>query len=443
MSFFSNSNNNNKEFLPAALEILERPPSPLGRILAIAIGSFFLLLIFWSTFGKVDVIVTGQGKIIPSGQVKTIQPFESGVVTAINVVDGQHVEKGQVLVELDPTDTSANVQNLKSQLHTALLDNAVAKALIAGTPYDLAFYQEDLSESQILEAQSQVEAMYNSYQSSLRELDAQEIRLQSELSTNAVNMQKMSELIPILEKRTKNSGTLLSQDRVRSDDRLALAQQLVETSAQIDALEQTNNQIIATIEQVKATREKAMADFESQQLTRIRETRSNIDELQFKLSAESQRDEYRKLIAPVSGFVDQLTVHTLGGVVQPGEVVMNIVPDLEKKEIEAYVLNKDIGFIEVGDPVEIKLEAFPFTRYGVLDGRLTKISNDAVAQEGLGLVYKVNALIETNQKAIEESGIVVGAGMNTTIEIQSDRRRVISYFISPVLRYKDEAIRER
>ena len=434
---------NNEEFLPAALEILESPPSPLGRALIITIGALFTALVVWACLGKVDVIISGQGKIIPAGHVKTIQPFESGVVAAIHVIDGQQVKAGQLLIELDPTDTVASIDNLGEQLEEARLDLAVARALLGSNPTLTFEAPQNVEASKIVAAQSQMLAIQNSHQAALQEFDAETSRLRAQLSAIDVEVQKINDSLPILADRLAAAGTLLTRDAMRQDDRLVLEQSLIEMRATQDGHQQSRLQLEAAIQVAQAQKKQHQSNFIATHRTAERDARGSIQDLESQITTVARRNQYRSLVAPVSGFVDRLTIHTIGGVLTAGEPVMNIVPSDSQQEIEAYILNKDIGFVSIGNPAEIKLEAFPFTRHGVLDGTVTAVSNDAISHDQFGLVYKVPPTITTPAKGLIENNITVGPGMNVTLEILTEQRRIIDYFISPLLRYKDEAIRER
>lgn len=437
------SSTRDEEFLPAALEILESPPSPLGRILMFTIIGFFGILILWSWASKVDVVIVGQGRVVPSGYVKTVQAFETGVVTKIHVADGQYVNAGQVLVELDPTETTASVDSLKSQLADFELNLAVSMALLSADPLTLFIPPEGANEGRILSAKLQLKEMHSTHLAELQELDAEKSRIEAQLKSLTIEMQRVSETLPILESRVAAAGTLLARDSIRQDERLSLKQALIELRSSYDTFNQSQLQLKSEMDVISAQKTQAISNFMSYHRAAEREARLHIYELKNQISAESRRNEYRFLKAPVAGFVDQLQTHTVGGVLGAGEIVLNIVPTNNRQEIDAFILNKDIGFINNGDAVEIKLEAFPFTKYGVVDGKVTNISNDAFAHDQLGLVYKVTIIITTPLDVVEKSGIMISPGMNATVEVISEKRRIIDYFISPLLRYKDEAIRER
>lgn len=433
----------NEDFLPAALEILETPPSPIGRILSIFIGFMFVAVIVWAILGKVDVIVTGQGKIVPLGQVKTVQAPETGVAVAINVTDGMQVIAGQTLLELDPAETISSLATFQEQLEEALLDLASAEALLTNDPKISFAAPSEVSSEKTALAIDQTLSIFDAHQATLLELSEERERLASDLIALKIEIEKISDTLPIVEARLAASGSLLKRDAISEDTKLSLKQVHIEMLSAKNTHLNSVERMEAAMRSIDAREQRIASSFEAEQKTRVRETQNRISELNNLKTLEEKRHLYRSLKSPVDGFVDQLSVHTIGGVVNAGDTVMHIVPSNVSKEIEAFILNKDVGFVAAGDPVEIKLEAYPFTKYGVLEGKVLSVSNDAIAHEQFGLVYKVRARITTVPEQINKVGISVAPGMNATLEILTEQRRIIEYFISPLLRYKDEAIRER
>lgn len=150
-----------------------------------------------------------------------------------------------------------------------------------------------------------------------------------------------------------------------------------------------------------------------------------------------------RLAAPVDGIVQQLAIHTIGGVVTPAQPLMVIVPESQKLEIEAMVLNKDIGFVSANQPAEIKLEAFPFTKYGIIDGTVSQVSSDAIQDEKQGLVYAARIAMTQSSINVDGKQVNLSPGMAVTTEIKTGKRRIIEYLLGPVLQYRQESLRER
>jgi hemolysin D len=365
------------------------------------------------------------------------------VVTRIHVIDGQFVKEGQVLLELDPTDTNASVNNLKAQLEAAQVDLAVATALLADAPPNAFNAPDGINASKVDSAKKEMLSIHLGQTATIQEISAERARLTAQLSGIEIEVQKINDTLPVLESRVAAAGTLLARDAMRQDDRLSLQQSIIELQAARKNLAQSRLQILASLDGLAAQEQKATAGFFGAQSVARRDAESRKNALENQVKSELRRNQYRYLVAPVAGYVDQLTIHTLGGVLSAGQPIMNIVPKDSRKEIEAYILNKDIGFIRVGDVAEIKLDAFPFTKFGVLEGSVETVSKDAATVDQLDLVYKMSVVLTTPQSNLDDRQIEVTPGMNVAVEVITEKRRIIDYFISPLLRYKDEAIRER
>lgn len=431
------------EFLPAALEVLEKPPAPLGRIIALVMSVFFLLLIVWSYWGTVDIVVVAEGQTFPTGKAKVLQPLETGVVRAIHIEDGQKVKEGELLLELDPTETAANLENLQVQLIQAKVEAALGEAMLregrvadlslpTNAPDDLVRNSKVLlkdSAARLTSSLQSIEAQIEQNKAALRAADIDEIRFKKTL--------------PLIEERLAGLEGLLAKKLTEKPLVLELKREVLEMRSQLQALTETRAQRQAAIAALVAKRAEVTATYRSGAADRRQKALSEIASIEQSLRKENQRQLYRNLTAPVEGYVDKLTIHTIGAVVETGQQLLAIVPSDTPLEIEAAILNKDIGFVEVGQQAEIKLEAFPFTRYGVLHGKVKSLSNDAIIHEQLGPIYKAKVALDTQAITVAGKEIPLTPGMKTSVEIKTGKRKIIEFFLSPLLRYKDEAIRER
>lgn len=432
------------EFLPAAVEILETPASPAGRITTMLLCLFLLIAGVWSYFGQIDIVAVAQGKIVPSGRTKIIQPFETGIVLAIRVEDGQTVKAGDVLVELDPTSTAADRDRLIAEVMTARLDIARLRGAIAaksptekflppmGADPAAALVQQSLLSSQLLEQQAR-----------LRSLDREKDRQEANAAAISSEIKKHETTLPLIRERVAARESLTEQGMFPRIEFLKLKEELIRAEQDlINALARLTESraAIASIEQQRA---QVAAQFTRDRLTELATAEQKAGSLEQELIKAQQRQGQQQLIAPVDGIVQQLAIHTIGGVVTPAQPLMVIVPESQKLEIEALLLNKDIGFVSAGQEAEIKLEAFPFTKYGFIDGTVSHVSSDAIQDEKQGLVYA--ARIAMTQSAIKVDGKLVNLspGMAVTTEIKTGKRRIIEYLLGPVLQYRQESLRER
>ena len=224
---------------------------------------------------------------------------------------------------------------------------------------------------------------------------------------------------------------------------LELEEQRIEQQQELAALKSRTDQVEASIREAREQRVALDAEFRGRLLTKLAETERRIDQLQQERVKASQRRDLKRMTAPVGGVVQQLAVHTIGGVVTPAQELMKIVPESESLEVEAWVLNKDIGFVQEGQAAEVKIETFPFTRYGTIDAEMLDVSNDAITDEHKGLVYAARVLMKDSVIRVGEKLVNLTPGMAVTVEVKTGKRRLIEFILSPLLRYKSESLGER
>jgi len=433
------------EFLPAALEIMEKPPSPGLRWLLLILCSLFAIALVWACFGRVDTVAVATGKVIPSANVKIIQPIEIGAVRAIHVRNGQRVKRGELLIELDPTLAGADDAQAVQGLLSAQLVQARNDALLAylttgriayapppGTPPETARIQDRFVRTAIAE--------YEAQKASLTESRAQSM---AELAAADAEIAKLRKTLPLVDQQLEGRRKLTEQGYFSKLKLLEYEQLRVE-----------HIQNIAVQESAAAKARASIADLEAQ-ILRLRETfgKTAFTELSEAVdkgsvaSAEirktARRRQYQELRSPVDGVVQQLAVNTIGGVVQPAQALMVVVPSAAEVEVEAQILNRDIGFIREGQSVRVKLEAFPFTDYGLIEGEVVSISRDAIQDEKRGLIYSVRVRLKQRTIRIAGQDRLIGPGLAVQAEIKTGRRRIIQYLLSPIAQTLDEAGRER
>jgi hemolysin D len=455
------------EFLPAALEIVETPASPVGRAIAAAIILFFAAAILWATLGRVDVIATAPGKIVPSGRSKVVQPFATGVVRAIDVRDGEEVQAGQVLVELDPTMDDAERDRLAAELLAARLDAARLKAAIQpGEDAAARFVPPAGASAQQIELQqtllvSQVEEQ----RAKLANLDRQIAQNTDNRAAVAATVQKLIVAIPLLRQRAEARKYLADKQVGSKLQYLEVEQDLVEHEQELQVQQARLAEAGAGLAALGEQRHQTEAEYFRSTLADLSQAEEKAASLQQELVKAREQARLQTLTAPVAGTVQQLAVHTVGGVVTPAEALMVIVPADSHLEIEAMVSNRDIGFVHAGEPAEIKVDTFNFTRYGLLHGEVTNISQDAITRDkapekqdsdaGVGaladssepkgqeLVYAARVSLDRTAMPIDGKMVKLSPGMAVTVEIKTGSRRVIGYLLSPLLRYQQAALRER
>ena len=446
------------DFLPAALEIVQRPPSPAGRALAWSLMGFFSIALAWACFGEVDIVATAQGKVIPSGRVKRIQPLEIGVVRRIRVHEGQHVRAGEPLIELDPTEARADLDRLERELLTAQLDEARFRRLarwseVPPAETEVSAPAGSLALPPALQARADFEAVqlqqrqlaseWSEHQARLAALDDTVASRRAQLAATRSEVKKLEATLPLVTRRADSLASLAKKKLVAEQNWLELEEQRVGQQEELAALKNRAVEVAASLREATRQRQALEAGFRRQVLERLAETGRRIEQLRQERLKARQRERRQRLLAPVAGVVQQLAVHTIGAVVTPAQELMRIVPQGDVLEVEAWVLNRDIGFVEAGQAAEVKVEAFPFTRYGVIDGSIVAVSGDAVTDERLGLVYAARVRLRQSAIRVGERMVELSPGMAVTVELKTGRRRLIEFILSPLLRYRDESLGER
>jgi hemolysin D len=432
------------EFLPAALEVTETPASPLGRTILWALIGLLGVALVWSIVGRLDVVAVAPGKIVPSDRVKLIQPSELGVVRAIHVRDGQQVKAGQLLVELDPTMAGADDAQASRGLMAAAIDRARAQALLghvegrgsalvlpAGTPADVEAAQRALVRTQI----SEYEARRSALAQQRREHEAERAAALAEQA-------KMAETLPLLQQQVAAHSQLAEKGFGSKLKLLAMQEEELERRRNIEVHAAVAARASAAMARIDREVAQLRAEFARDAAKSLAEGQDNVSLRTEEIIKTQRRQALMRLTAPVDGTVQQLAVHTPGGVVQPAEQLMLIVPADGGIHVEAKVLNKDIGFVKEGQPVRIKVEAFPYTEHGIVEGTVARIGRDSETDESLGLVYPVRVAIRADEPAAALSRQLM-PGMAVQAEVVTDRRRVIEYLLSPIERTVRTAGRER
>jgi hemolysin D len=453
-------------FLPAALEIVETPPSPIGRSIGAAIVTLFVIALIWAIFGHVDIVASASGKIVPSGRVKLIQPFETGVIRAIHVHDGQSVKAGDMLIELDPTMTEAEQEHIRSDLVAAQLDVARLRAALSDSDNPQSQFHPPVGASQPLVAMQRqfLTRQTEEYRAKLSSLDRQREQKEAERDTIAATISKLEADEPIIKQRVDIRKTLADRELGSKLTYLEILQLLTEnerdTAIQQSRLDEANAALAAVIE----TRAQAVAEFHRTLFGDLAEAERKAAGLSGDLSRAEQRTKLQLLTAPVDGVVQQLSVHTVGGVVTPAQQLAVIVPSDATLEVEAMISNRDIGFVHTGQSAQIKVDTFNFTRYGLLHGRVLNVSQDAIVRDAASdktrdrsvdagstssepkdqqLSYAARVSLDRTKIAVEDTVANLSPGMAVTVEVKTGSRRIISYLLSPLLKYQQEALRER
>jgi hemolysin D len=419
--------------------------------------SLFAIGLLWSVIGKLDVVAVASGKTLPAAKVKLIQPIEIGTVRAIHVRNGQHVRKGELLIELDPTVAGAEEAQASRDLLSARIAEARGDALLAhldgrpavfhapqGTPRSVGATQDALIRSAVAEHEAQ--------RASLQQTRAER---SAELDGTMAEVRKLRETLPLVDQQLEARRALASRGHFSKLKLLEYEQLRIEHLRNIDVQESSAGKSRAAIANVDAQLRQLREEFGRKAASDLATAQDESGVRSEQLHKSERRSLYQKIRSPVDGIVQQLAVHTVGGVVQPAQPLMMIVPDGSEVEVEAQILNRDIGFVREGQQVRVKLEAFPFTQYGLVEGVIETISRDAVQQEpaagsgaegkakGEGLVYSARIRLKRGWIGVGGRRRPIGPGLAVQAEVKTGERRIIQYLLSPLTRTMDEAGRER
>ena len=429
------------EFLPAVLEIQQAPPSPIGRAIIWTILAAFTAGALWTTFGRIDIVATAQGKIIPSGYSKVIQPYEAGVIAAIHAQDGQAVRRGDVLIELDSTLNVADRDRASNEYHAAKVETARLRALIenratfdAPSDADQAFVrlQQQLLRDQLAEYQAKVAAAQHL-------VDQRRAALEQ---TNE-NLRRLEATVPMEAERAEAYKKLLEHEAVTKMDFLQAESQRIDKAQELAGQKKKLQQDRAALAEAEKHYQALVSEFQQTKQAELSVLETKAASLAQEVTKADQKAGLQRLIAPIDGVVQQLVVHTVGGVVTPAQQLLILVPQDHPVEVEAQVENKDVGFVREGQPVEIKVETFQFTLYGTIPGRVLTVSDDAASIDRVGLVYPTKVSMDRSTIDVEGRPVNLSPGMAVTVEIKTGQRRIVEYLLSPLLKSMKESLRER
>lgn len=434
------------QFLPAALALRDSPVHPAPRVTLWLIMVFALIAVLWATFGRIDVVATAVGKIIPNDRTKLIQPMETAVVKAIHVRDGQAVTPGQVLIELDATTAAADSERLRNEAMTARLEalraQALLTALASGTSPKLKPL-DGVDAARLFAEQSQAMGQYQEYQARQLQLQAEIARRRAELQATQDQVVKLEQTAPIARQRAQDYQKLVKENFISQHGYLEREQARIEQEQDLASSRSRVAEIRAALMEAQQQQATLTAETRRQLLDQHNLAAQKAASLEQELVKADQRGRLMHMTAPVAGTVQQLAVHTVGGVVTPAQPLMVIVPKDNVLEVEAMLPNKDIGFVNPGQDAEVKVETFPFTKYGTLHGTITQVSSDAIQDEKLGLIYSTRVKLARDTLQVENKTVRLTPGMAVTVEVKTGKRRVVEYFLSPLMQVTSESLRER
>ncbi|MBR0061582.1 MAG: HlyD family type I secretion periplasmic adaptor subunit [Selenomonadaceae bacterium] len=433
------------EFLPAILEVTETPPSPTGRLVMWTILLLAIVALAWSYLGHINEVAVAAGKVIPSGQIKTVQVKNKGIVKEINVEEGQIVQEGEVLVVLDPTTTSADYDSLRKRAAYYKLDIQRLTAELTQQPF-VPEEDPDLEAHDLAAEMALYQSRTNDYrtQRQSRE-DVIEQRI-ARLQATQASYEKYAEVLAIAQEKEARLVELSEQNAISQFQLLEQQRETIEYAKNAQAELDSINSIRAEIAEAQQNLANVDASYHKDIMTALVEAKKEYYSITESIKKAEEDSRMAVIYAPISGRVYNLAIHTLGGIVTDAQALMQIVPEDAKLEFEVYADNKDIGFIKVGQEAEVKVETFNFQKFGMYKAEVMEISADAVNEPNDQQRYmKYKLLLDPTSNDINVYGqpAKLEVGMNVSAEIKIKEKRIIDFFLDPFRRYTSEALRER
>lgn len=437
------------QFASDILRIQTTPPRPMPRaVLGIALALFVVALL-WSACGRLDIVAVAQGKLVPQSSLKIVQPAEAGIVKEILVQEGQQVKAGQILMRMDPTLALADLNALRTELQQKSIAIRRIDAELAGQP----FVAGSNDPPQLFrEAEAQYLANRRAEEAAIAQERAARERSREEMSRATETKSKLEQTLPHYRTQDEAFQKLVKDGfagRIMADDK---ARERIEKEQDY----RTQGFVVAREQANMTLSEKKIAQLETDYLRRLRTERAELSDRVQRLQQDVAKQDHRhallELKAPQDGRVKDLATHTVGTVAQPGTILMTLVPVEESLLAEVWLSNEDVGFVRPGQPVKLKLAAFPFQKYGMLDARSEQVAADAADRQEAGadqgkqvaqLAYRTSVSLDKQILKADGMSYRLASGMQVSAEIKLGERTVLEYLLPPVRKVFHEAGRER
>jgi HlyD family secretion protein len=443
------TNHDATEFAPEIVKAQQHPPSPLPRVVLYALLILFAMMLIWAAIGRLDIVAVAQGKLVPQSFLKIVQPADSGIVKEILVQEGDSVKEGQVLVHMDTRLSDADGRALLGEVQRKRLQLRRIDAELAGKPLRP---QPDDPAGIFAQTEAQYQARRQAYLDALGAEQATLVKAQHDLKGATEIEGKLQQTVPIYKDQADSWDKLAKEGF--AGRLLALDRQRMYVESQQELRAQSQN--VASLRALISQSEKRISQITSNYRQQLLNERAEAEALYYKLQQDWDKQEHRhallELKAPQAGIVKDLATHTPGTVVAPGTILMTLVPQDEPLVAEVWVNNIDAGFVQAEQKARVKLVAYPFQKFGMLDGVVKRVGADAKERpESAGPAMETmqeaayRALIDLGSNHLESQGrqLRLVPGMLVSAEIHIGTRTVLEYLLSPVQKVAHEAGRER
>ncbi|TBW38996.1 HlyD family type I secretion periplasmic adaptor subunit [Siculibacillus lacustris] len=454
-----------RAFLPAALEVMETPPNPLGRRILLAVSLAAFAALGWAIVGEVDIVAVASGKIVAHTRTVVVQPVETATIEAVLIRDGQTVAAGDPLIELDKTAARAERDHAETDLVAARLDEARLTAFLDGNSAADFSTIAAATANDRERARTQLAAQVAALAAQVAGLDAESRQRTAERVSLELTVDKLKQTLPLVEQLAQIHGAAAALGNSSIPLKLQSQQQMIDMRSELEITGAKVAALDAAIVGIARRREAALAQSRVEAMNERARAVDRIRIASEALTKATRRLDLATLRAPMDGTVQQLRPAAVGSVVTPAQQLLSIVPAVSGIAIEAVLENRDVGFISAGQSVELKIDAFPFTRYGLMRGKVVSIDRDAEATVGDGatraggertadqtdwvqgserLRYTVHiALVDPGSFEVDGRPAALLPGMAVKAEIATGHRRLIDFLLSPLREIGHDAVRER
>ena len=424
-------------------ELLNSHPMPTWRVFAWPVMSMLLLLVTWAFFAELDEVAVSIGEVVPQGKVRVIQHLEGGIVEQLFVTEGDTIKEGDTLIQLDQSSTGTNKEELSVRLDSQLLVRRRLEAEAEGKklafPPDIAAKRPTLAASQ----RQAYEARARELVSTLNVMKEQVKQRELEIQELGARTKAVMRNYKLASERLKMSASLLTEGLTAKIDHLELEAEVESLDGEVQSLKPALPKARAAVEEAKQRLEEGQIRFRREAREELGKTEQEIARILELLKRATEQGSRAEIKSPVAGVVKNLRFNTIGGVIKPGEPILEIVPTGENLVVQSRLNPTDRGYVSEGQKATVKISTYDFARYGGLDGSVIQVAPDTSLDENGQPYFRVVVQTDKNYLGREEGSLPIVPGMQATVDIHTGKKSVIDYLIRPVLKLKHEAFRER
>lgn len=436
----------NADFLNGIESILAAKPSRFLWLIPLLIGSLFLMIILWLTLSQIDVISSSIGKTIPSSKMILIQAKETNAIEKVYVHNGQYVKQGELLVKFKNDVENYDRTSIKTKYETLFIKKIFLEQLISYLEKEnkaMPLIDSEFSATLVKLANDKLQSYIASYNTEISAFNVKIEKMIYEKKMVETEMRKLIELLPFIEYKLEQMKKLVDKGLEPEISLKNLEEEYIEKKSNInikkDEIKKLNAQYEISQNELAQFQNKTRKDL----IEDLHKTSEELNAIIPEMDKSQYLSENKFIYASEDGYIYNLSNGSSGRVVQSGEIIMELIPISSPLEVEAKVLNRDIGFIHLGQEAKIKIDSFKFTKYGYIEGTVTNIAKSSILDEKLGEIYPVRIELKTDMMKIDHQNVKLMPGMTCSADVKIGKRRLIEYIISPMIRYKDEALREQ